>query len=167
MERKRSLIRRATAGFFWNQLSKVVVFGLSLLFSVVVARGLGASRYGIYASVLTVASLFRLLGSLGFNQVANTYIPKFLGEGPKTAYLIRRLFFIRTSIIFLLAFVLYTSSGSISELMHIPELSLYVKLVSLYVIFSSISEFLLHVFIGQLRIGLTFLSFPVLYMPLS
>jgi len=152
-----SLLKRALKGFFWNQASKILELGLILLFSIVIARELGASQYGIYAILTSVCSFFLLVSALGFEEVANTYIPKLLDEKGKTAYLLKRLIFIRSFVIFIFGLVLYFMSGLIARIVNNPDLSGYLKLAIFYVIFSSISNLFLFFFIGQIRIKVTFL----------
>jgi O-antigen/teichoic acid export membrane protein len=149
-------VKRTSKGFFWNQISKISDFGLIFLFSVVVARGLGSEQYGIYSIVISVCTAFLLFCSLGFNEAANNFIPKFLEENKKTAYLLKKLIWIRSLITFILSLVLYFCSGVIANVINNPRSSEYLKLAILYVIFESLSTLLMYIFIGQLRTKLIF-----------
>lgn len=150
------LVKRTSIGFFWNQISKIVEFGLIFLFSVVVARGLGTEQYGIYSIIISVCTLFLMFCSLGFNEAANTFIPKFLDEKGKTSYLLKKLIWNRSSITFIFSLILYFSSGVIANVINNPNISKYLKLAILYVIFESLTTLLMYVFIGRLRTKLTF-----------
>jgi len=150
------LVKRTFRGFFWNQLSKIVEFVLIFLFSIVVARGLGSESFGTYSLIISICTIFILFCSLGFNEAANNFIPKFIDEKGKTAYLLKKLIFIRSFVTFIFSLILFLFSGEIANIINSPEISLYLKLAVLYVIFESLTLLLMYIYIGRLQTNMTF-----------
>jgi len=69
-----SLRRALLSGASWSVAGSIVLRGLSLLASIVVARLLGKHVYGQWGVILGVASMFGSLGGLGMATAAAKYI---------------------------------------------------------------------------------------------
>ena len=148
-----SVARRASIGFAWNQAAQVLNFGLSFLASIVIARGLGATEYGIYATLLSFISLATLFSSLGFEQILNTYVPQMLGEADngKVAYLTKRFLGLRLCIMTLVSLAMVTFSKPLASVMKNPDLQGYLKFAIFYLVFNNTSALLNMLLISQLR----------------
>ncbi len=69
------------ASTFWMQAGKLLEFTFTLVISIVLARSLGPTKFGIYSSLIAYFSLFAVLISFGLEQSLNTFIPKFGKDG--------------------------------------------------------------------------------------
>ena len=72
--------KRAIKGFAWNHLAKVFDYILVVLFSILLARKLGALQFGVYATVISVSTLLLHLSSLGFGEVLTKYSTQLLSQ---------------------------------------------------------------------------------------
>ncbi|MEO7002529.1 MAG: oligosaccharide flippase family protein [Ktedonobacterales bacterium] len=88
-----ALLRRAPMAYVWNQIGSLWLFFSSFLLTLVVARGLGQTHYGIFAEALTVFNTAVYLAAFGLEDAATVFVPRALAAvGPlATATLIRRL----------------------------------------------------------------------------
>jgi O-antigen/teichoic acid export membrane protein len=75
------LMRRAPAGYLWNQAGAIWLFVSLLLFEVVVRRSLPASATNVFDLVSTVANLAFYLASFGLSSAGTVYLPRALVEG--------------------------------------------------------------------------------------
>ena len=71
-----SIFNRFIANISWNILGKTGVMIVSLGLSILIARYLGKERFGIYASLLVIPAIMRLLNSLGLETVVNKKVPE-------------------------------------------------------------------------------------------
>lgn len=86
-----SLVERAARGLLWNQLAKLIEFGLAFGTSIVLARGLGAADFGIYSLVMAGAATALIIIALGKEEALNTFVARYQAEGRlrEAAYLVR------------------------------------------------------------------------------
>jgi Na+-driven multidrug efflux pump len=75
------LMRRAPAGYLWNQAGAIWLFVSLLLFEVVVRRSLPASATNVFDLVSTAANLAFYLASFGLSSAGTVYLPRALVEG--------------------------------------------------------------------------------------
>jgi O-antigen/teichoic acid export membrane protein len=75
----------------WNHSGKLTEYALTYLFSVLLARKLGAEQNGGLATYLAVAQLLIVLSSAGTDAAINRYLPQIADEG-SASFVIRRLF---------------------------------------------------------------------------
>jgi O-antigen/teichoic acid export membrane protein len=75
------LMRRAPAGYLWNQAGAIWLFVSLLLFEVVVRRSLPASATNVFDLVSTAANLGFYLASFGLSSAGTVYLPRALVEG--------------------------------------------------------------------------------------
>ena len=148
-----SVGKRASIGFVWNQLSQILDFGLQFLATIVIARGLGATEYGIYATLLSFVSLVTLFSTFGFDQIINTYVPRMSDANDKArvGYLIKQLLLLRLLILAFASSLMLVFSKQMANLMHDPDLAEYLKLAIFYLIFSNLSLLLRHLLVAQFR----------------
>lgn len=107
-----SLTKKFFKGLVWNQLRYYVIFPLTFLLSIVLARGLGPSDYGIYVGLMAVMGILGLVSSFGLEAVSSISLPKLnLEESPdKASYLIKRLLITRTIATILTLFIFFLSA---------------------------------------------------------
>lgn len=63
-----SFAKEILQGILWNHVGKILEYALMYVFSVLVARGLGAEGYGTYITFFTVAQFLLLVSGLGFES---------------------------------------------------------------------------------------------------
>ncbi len=93
-----ALLKRAPGGYLWNQIYSLLIFGLNFALSIVIARGLGAAEFGIYAILSSIVSALLLLFAFGLEDAASVFVPRLLARDGRAgaARLIRRLLLLRT-----------------------------------------------------------------------
>ena len=171
------IIQRSARGFFWNQIGKILGFVLGFGFSIVVARGLGPERYGVYAIIMSFCGLAILFSSFGLENTMNTYVPKLYGEDNKgkLAYFLKKFLLVRLLLVAIIGGIMYLFSPQLSLLMKNLTLSKYIRLAMLYIVFSSISSFFMSVAMGQLKtklisvikVGMMILNITFVYILLK
>lgn len=75
------LIRRAPAGYLWNQAFSLWLYISLLLYELVVRRSLPLGETGVWDLASTAANIGVYVGSLGLTSAAAVYIPRALAEG--------------------------------------------------------------------------------------
>lgn len=75
------LIRRAPAGYLWNQAGALWLFVSLLLFEVVVRRSLPRSETNVFDLVSTAANLGFYIASLGLTSAGTVFLPRALAAG--------------------------------------------------------------------------------------
>lgn len=96
-----ALLNRAPSGFLWNQAYSLLVFGLSFVLSVIIARGLSAADYGMYSILSSIVSVLLLLFAFGMEDAASVFVPRLLARNGQAgaATLIRRMLVVRVFIV--------------------------------------------------------------------
>ncbi len=155
-----SLSKRFLVGFQWNLIGQIAFVSIGLIYSAVIVRGLGPNDYGLYVSVLAVFTIIPLLINLGFEQTINVRLPGLMVKAEKVGrgnvvYLIRTLFSYRLIISLCACIILYFFAPQIALLIHQAGISSYLRLASIYVLFTGLISFLSMVFIAQLKIKFT------------
>lgn len=148
-----SLVKRASRGFIWNQFHKTFEFFLSFLLSIVIARGLGPSEYGIFCILASINSLFILFVSLGLEEALGKYAPKLMAdqEHNKIAYLLQKISIKRTVSTFVGCILLYLFAGNIAVVTKAPQLSQYLRIAIYYLFFGSIGAIITATFWAILK----------------
>lgn len=155
-----SLSKRFLVGFQWNLIGQIAFVSISLVYSAVVARELGPNDYGLCVSIFAVLTIIPLLINLGFEQTINVRLPGLMVKAEKAGkgnvvYLIRTLFSYRLIISLCAGIILYFFAPQIALLIHQADISSYLRLASIYVVFTGLISFLSMVFIAQLKIKFT------------
>lgn len=121
------------SAFIWNHAGKIAGYGLDLLLSIILARGLGAYAYGIWSELYTLIFLFSMLSSFGLDTSANVYVPKYHSPAKLSAFLRFSLTtFVLLSLLSLL--LMNGASQQWSQWLDSP-LSGYIAIASLYMVF--------------------------------
>jgi O-antigen/teichoic acid export membrane protein len=82
----KQLMRRAPAGYLWNQAGSLWLFVSLLLFEVVVRRSLPQAETNVFDLVSALANLAFYIASLGLANAGTVYLPRALAEeGPGQA----------------------------------------------------------------------------------
>jgi O-antigen/teichoic acid export membrane protein len=150
-----SLSKRFAEAFSWNLIGKFVALGTGLLISVLIARGLGASEYGLYASVMAVVAIVPMLFSFGFQQAVNVQLPKLMaspGNHARASFFLRRFFILRLLISVIAGIVLYFLAPQIAEFMNHPEIADYLRIGSFYIVFTGLAGFLAMIYVAELKL---------------
>jgi O-antigen/teichoic acid export membrane protein len=107
-DRGAQLMRRAPAGYLWNQAGAIWLFVSLLLFEVVVRRSLPAPATNVFDLVSTAANLAFYLASFGLSSAGTVYLPRALVEGGtgQARVLALRLVLLRLALAALVAVIL-------------------------------------------------------------
>lgn len=150
-----TLSKRFAEAFSWNLIGKFASLGIGLLISVLIARGLGASEYGLYASVLAILAIVPMLFSFGLAQTVNVQLPR-LRVSPDNhagvSFFIKRFFTLRLLISVLMGLVLYFWAPQIAEFMNHPEITEYLRIGSFYIVFTGLADFLSTIYVAELKL---------------
>jgi len=82
-------------GLIWNYLGRIGEFGIRFLFVSLVAKRLGPDEFGVYSFAYSIFVAGTLVGALGYEQALNNFIPAFLDDQGKQAFLLRRILALR------------------------------------------------------------------------
>lgn len=146
--------KRAIRGFLWNHSAKIFDYFLAYLFSILLARKLGALQFGVYATVISLTTLALHLSSLGFDTVLTKYTAQLLlkEEGSEThRYMVRRLFIVRIISILSISIGLFLLRVPISKLFNNEMLINYLSIIVFYIIFQSLVLFNTNLLMGVLQ----------------
>jgi O-antigen/teichoic acid export membrane protein len=104
-----SLARSILRGILWNHAGKISEYALMYVFSVLVARGLGAEQNGVYVTFYTLAQFLLLVSGLGFETALIRWSAQFFRteDMPRLRYVLRRLFGWRLAAFLVAAFLCY------------------------------------------------------------
>jgi O-antigen/teichoic acid export membrane protein len=119
------LLRRAPMGYLWNQIGSLWMFGASFLFTILVARELGKTPYGVLAVALTVYNTAVYFAAFGLEDATTVFLPRTLAEQGRdaAAQLIRRTMLTRGISVAIVAFLLVMgipALASFLSLAHLP-----------------------------------------------
>lgn len=129
--------------------SKVLIKVIGAFTAPLLTRLLGAQRYGVYATLLSIFAIFQILFTAGIN----TGIKKFLAEDrPQDDWKNRVFgFFFRTSVLFTgiggAIFALVAASGAAERVLGL-EYTVYFYLLAIYIVSHQASEYNLRSLMG-------------------
>ena len=122
------LSKRFLQGVAWNVFGKIIVFGSGLLISIALARGLGPRKLGIYATLITIAAVFRLFCNLGLEKILNVKLPSFAVQDEGKArirFLVSRIILLRGVTVVLVSFLLWGVYPTVVRFLGRSELISY------------------------------------------
>jgi O-antigen/teichoic acid export membrane protein len=104
-----SLAKSIVRGVIWNHAGRIIEYGLMYVFSVLVARGLGAEQNGVYVTFYTLALFLLLISGLGFETAITRWSAQHFRteDMPRLRYVLRRLFGWRLLTFLIVAFLCY------------------------------------------------------------
>jgi len=149
-----TLRKRFVSGVYWNLLEHIILFGLGFFISILIARGLGPANYGIYASVSAVITLISFIFAFGFENIINVYIPQLKTQNDgdtKTSFLLRKIISLRLILSLFLGTVVFFFAQAIASLIKQPEIYIYLRIMSLYIILAGLLTILRMVFRSDLK----------------
>jgi len=147
-----SLTRRASFGFFWNQMSRFGEYGVMFVLSVVLARGLGSTEFGRYTVVVSLAYICILLSTLGLNEALNNYVPKFQDSRGKLAFILKRAVTMRLAALAAVGVAYFVAAPWIAERLGSGQLVPLLRLSLLFIFFASLAGLLSMALFGILRV---------------
>ncbi|MEE9294710.1 MAG: oligosaccharide flippase family protein [Phycisphaerae bacterium] len=139
-----SLRRSLASGAFWSLVGAVSSRGLMLLTTIVLARLLGKSGYGLWGLVASTVSMFAGLAGAGLSVTATKHIAQLKKTDParagRTLSLVMAVGLVS---VMLMAVLCMVTSGWVSNrLYHTPSLSGPLKLAGLMVFFMVAAQIL-------------------------
>jgi O-antigen/teichoic acid export membrane protein len=130
-----SLAKSIVRGVIWNHAGRIVEYALMYIFSVLVARGLGAEQNGVYVTFYTLAQFLLLISSLGFETALTRWSAQHFQteDMPRLRYVLRRLFRWRLVVFLVVAFFCYFFRFQILRFLSLsPTAAGYFLLLILY-----------------------------------
>jgi O-antigen/teichoic acid export membrane protein len=149
-----SLTGRAVKGFYWAQSGTLVQVGLSFLLSLLLARYLGPSKYGVLAFGLSLISVCGLLALAGISQET---VGKFMPEAAVGRYtagfreFVLHLLGVRVLGVIAVGLALFAFSSMIERAAGMPGFGKYLVLILILFSLRSISDLFSSVFSGLLE----------------
>ena len=137
---------------FWNQIAKISQFGLGFLFTVVITRKLGKTLYGEYSLLISIAFFLCLFTQFGFENILNTFIPKYRDCPAKVSFLISRLLLFRIIIISLAALIYFGIAFILDAYLYkiaLVKSSIYIVA---YMAFTSFASLLSRVLVSRYQL---------------
>ncbi|MDP7387047.1 MAG: oligosaccharide flippase family protein [Nitrospinota bacterium] len=151
-EKSASVSRRTKVAFFWNQIRGGADYALYLVFSIIVARALDVTEFGLYSSVIAYAGLGLMVIALGMDRATHVFIPRFADERDKSDFLFRWFLGIRflcgltlIPLLFFLALPLMTALGR-------PAVGSLLRWMGPYILFMGLSGMFLAFFTAYLEV---------------
>jgi O-antigen/teichoic acid export membrane protein/ubiquinone/menaquinone biosynthesis C-methylase UbiE len=113
---------RFLKAFAWNHAGRLIEYCLMYLFSVLIARTLGADKNGEYAVFLSFTQLLLIISSLGFENSISAYFSKLLQETSheNVGGVFRHLLLLRLAGIIILGGIAFIAKDILSAWMHFP-----------------------------------------------
>ena len=139
-------------GFLWNHAGKILEYALMYIFSVLVARGLGAEQNGIYVTFYTLAQFLLLISGLGFETALTRWAAHFFRpeEVPRLRYVFRRLIGWRITAFFAAAILCYFFRFEILRFLALSQTaSEYFLLLILYAGLKCLVPLFIALFVSQ------------------
>lgn len=148
-----SLGKTAFRNFFINYGTRIVDFGFTFAINIIVVRGLGPESFGLYTTVFAIAGVFALVSNLGFEEILNTYIPRYRDFRSRAAYLFSTVLSARIIILSAGSFALYFLAGPISELIDTPVVAYYLRISLPFLFIGNITTVFTFLYTGLFRFG--------------
>lgn len=154
-----SVAKRSVRGFIWNHFAKLTDYGLAYLFAVIFARRLGASEFGVYVTMMSIASATILIGGAGLDVTLIRYIPQFLALGKEGGlrFLARRLLATRSVVVLVICACLFVLSPQLGIMLRNERVSAYVHIIVFYVFLQSLVNFFSNLYTAKLRTKTVFI----------
>ncbi|MBI4383904.1 MAG: polysaccharide biosynthesis protein [Nitrospinae bacterium] len=133
---------------------QVLLFGISIS----ITRYLGKERLGIYATILVIPALARLLNSFGLETALNKKLPELAVADPslgQSRYAARRILSLRVVSALTFCLVLYYALPYYFALIRMPELLVYRLPVLLYFFLTAVNSILSSLFMTCLKYKIT------------
>jgi O-antigen/teichoic acid export membrane protein len=146
-----SLARDIFRGILWNHAGRILEYALMYLFSVFVARGLGAELNGTYVTFYTLAQLVLLVSGLGFETALTRSAAQISSDAAvKLRFLFRALIRWRIAALFIGAGFFFIFRTAIFDFLSLPSTALqYFYLLLLYVVLRGLVLLFLALFVAQ------------------
>jgi len=151
-----SIQKKIAKNAIYNFIIKAITLTFAFVASVVVARFLGADKYGIYSFVIWFLSLVGLLVNLGIPTTITKYVSESWGRKDFTPIgsILNRLFRFELLAGVVVSLLLFLLAPLIARWYNNPDLSLYLKVASLVILPLGLMWFYNGLFCGLQRYDL-------------
>ena len=133
MENNESLRKKTLRGVFWSFIDRFSVTGISFLFSLVLARLLMPSDYGLIAMINIFLAISQTFIDCGFSNAL-------IRKNDRTEVDYCTVFYFNIVVSALCYIILFFSSPFIADFYNAPELKSIIRVVALCFIFSSFCQ---------------------------
>jgi O-antigen/teichoic acid export membrane protein/SAM-dependent methyltransferase len=144
--------QKSSQGFLWNHAGRVSESLLVYVFTVLIARSLGAAANGLYATFISLTQLMLILSSLGLETVAISQLPKYSSDGTKRSRLIIGLLVTRLVFLGIIGCICLLSGERAASFLNIPPvLASFLGIVFVYFAFQSGISLLSIILLSEFR----------------
>jgi len=129
---EQTLKQKSTIGILWGFVEKLSVYGIQFVISVIIARILMPSDYGLIGMLTIFMALSNLFVDSGFSQAL-------IQKRDRSNIDFSTVFYFNLAISIVVYFLLFVSAPYIAEFYKTPQLSMITRVISLNVILQSLS----------------------------
>ncbi len=147
-----SLAKSIFRGVLWNHAGKILEYALMYLFTVLVARRLGAEENGVYVTFYTVAQFLILVSGMGFETALTRWGAQrsYPDEEPHVRYIVRSLLKWRIVAFIVAGILFYVLRQEILHFLSLSESAVgYVLILLLYAGLKCLVPLFLSVFMAR------------------
>jgi len=141
-------VKRFSFDVGWVLASSVVTLAIGFLLRIVLARWLGAADLGLYTMVITIQGIATFVASIGIPLALTKYVAEYKDRRDKLFEITSAAFIGSIILGLVVGALLYTLSGTLAGLFHMPELASLLRILAFALPFASILETLLGLFNG-------------------
>ncbi|TKJ37260.1 hypothetical protein CEE37_14195 [candidate division LCP-89 bacterium B3_LCP] len=140
-------------GLFWGQVGMSLRSFITFAVSIIVARHLGASSFGVYSALVSTIAILLRLSNLGIYSVFNNYLPQFETEGKRgeTSYLVRRAGLLRIAILLLLGGGLFYLRNPLASYFDLPALKDFAAVMVFWLFVRGLSDLFINVIMSRVK----------------
>ncbi len=144
---------KSLKGLIWNHFARLLDYGLAYFLSVLFARRLGATDYGVYVTMMGIASFILIIGGVGLDETLNKFISQLYSEQKfdEIRFVTSRLLVLRVMVMMLLCFAIFLLRSPLSVLFHNEQVAQYVSVLVFYIFSQGLVNFFSNIYTAQLR----------------
>jgi len=131
------------SGIKWNSSIAVAKMIIGMLFSILLAKWLGLTNWGIFLSTLLVGVTCVQLSNVFFGQSLTYYISKHHNNLKKQKSYTTILLLLKTGFGFVLSLVVFLISPFLANYFHIPDATIYFQITAIFILVSDVFESLI------------------------
>lgn len=130
-------------------IGKIIGVALTMVFTFIVARFIGAEIYGKYVYIFSILSFFSIFIRLGLDNGILYFIPKLRSENKKEEienFITTTLFFVIIASIIVILFLRYFGAGWLSTILNKPEIYDGLRLMAPMLVLMGLQALIISIF---------------------
>jgi len=146
------LAKKASSGYLWSQIARIIEFALIFVQSIIIARFLGPEHQGYYAIIIGFGQLISFFLNFGFEAVVNKYIAIYSDEKKKAAGLFLLIFKLRALIAFVTYSLIFIFAHRVALLLSNEMLTPWLRIASIMFFTGLVYSPMEFLYVGRLRL---------------